>query len=120
MRVLEFDGEHVTVEVIEPGEAVETIDARYKTRHAAAVKEHGTPLPVDIELKLSFELAADHRERLGMDRRDGKQLVTRKRRQPLEKWADQLGVSTSLPGWEQATIEAIKRTPARGRIGEQS
>lgn len=73
-------------------------------------------LPSELIHRLTMVHAADHRERVGRRRSDGKQVHYRVRKAPLDRMADELGVPTAEAGWEALTLQALAAAPARGRL----
>lgn len=73
-------------------------------------------LPLKIQMSLGELNCRDHRERIGMRRSDGKPIQRRTRKVTLDKLADEFGIPTRDPGWEELTLTTLSEAPAKGRI----
>lgn len=77
-------------------------------------------VPWHQRMVLMTKQCQTYRERVGLRRSDGKPLHRTVRKAELAKVADEFGIRTSEPGWEEAAMEAIRLAPARGRIPAQT
>lgn len=75
-------------------------------------------VPAAIITTWMEERAGDERENRGWRRHDGKPVYKRHVRQDIEKIADQFGIPTNEPGWQEATLQALQAAPAKGTIGK--
>jgi hypothetical protein len=76
-------------------------------------------LPRDAITKLDAESTGDHRERVGCDRNDGKQLVARIQKLPFEKFADKFGIPTNETAggpWRDMVLAAIRDAEVKGAV----